>query len=58
MIECYYDACPKHEVNCDPDSGPFCAEPECTATESDLEEYRKIRLNYLRKNCNIKELKC
>lgn len=51
MIECYYSTCKNHDYNYDETSGPFCSQSECTATKQELELFKDIRLDYLRKNC-------
>jgi hypothetical protein len=43
-IECYYSACPNHEVHDGtPDCGPFCNQPECTATIEQLAVFKADR---------------
>jgi hypothetical protein len=45
--ECYYDRCIYHASQLG-DDGPFCDEEICLASKKDLEEFEKLRQNYLR----------
>lgn len=42
--ECYYPQCPHHGTQeTPPDEGPFCHEPECKATDEQLEQWGRER---------------
>lgn len=46
-IECYFRQCEKHSYRYDPDSGPFCDEPRCVASDEQIDEYSALREQWL-----------
>lgn len=47
-IECYFSACPNHDVHSnypDPDlyAGPFCSQNDCTANQMDVVKFQAAR---------------
>jgi len=51
MNECYFSWCPNHEAkHLPPDEAqPFCILDSCCASEKDLEEWRELRAEQLKK---------
>ena len=52
--ECYYSMCPKHGTH-DGGEGPFCDEPECSASTAEIKLYAAGRRLELQ-GYNLEEL--